>query len=55
MCVVVVQGSLLARGQRILFLDADGASEINDMPRLEKAIDEISSNHVRDSDVAILI
>lgn len=46
-CVVVVQGSLSARGQRILFLDADGASEIKDMPHLEKALDEISSNHVR--------
>ena len=30
-----------------MFLDADGASEIKDMMQLEKALDTISSNHVR--------
>lgn len=42
-----LQGSLSARGERILFLDADGATEIKDMIHLEKALDELTSDHVR--------
>ena len=34
-----------ARGGRILFLDADGATEIKDMSRLEKAIDEVTTDY----------
>lgn len=41
-----VQGSLSARGERILFLDADGATEVTDIERLEKALDEVASDHV---------
>lgn len=33
-----------ARGKTILFLDADGATEIKDMQRLEKALDELTSD-----------
>ena len=44
-----VQGSLSARGERILFLDADGATEIADVERLERTLDEISSSHVSKS------
>ena len=35
-----------ARGERILFLDADGATEVADMERLEEALDSIASDHV---------
>lgn len=35
-----------ARGERILFLDADAATEIADMERLEEALDTIASDHV---------
>lgn len=41
----VRMGSLSARGQRILFLDADAATEIADVERLEKALDEVASDH----------
>ena len=34
-----------ARGGRILFLDADGATEIKDMSRLEKAINELTTDY----------
>lgn len=40
------QGSLSARGERILFLDADGATDINDLQRLETALGEAVSDHV---------
>ena len=39
-----LQGCLSARGEKILFLDADGATEIKDMQRLEKALDEVTSD-----------
>lgn len=39
----LMQGCLSARGERILFLDADGATEIRDMHRLEKALDGVTS------------
>ena len=42
----VEQGCLSARGERVLFLDADAATEIADVERLEKALDEVASNHV---------
>lgn len=38
------QGCLSARGERILFLDADGATEIKDMQRLEKVLDGVTSD-----------
>lgn len=38
------QGCLSARGERILFLDADGATEITDMQRLEEALDGVTSD-----------
>lgn len=41
----VRMGCLSARGERVLFLDADGATEIADMERLEKAIDMIAPDH----------
>lgn len=43
----LLQGSLSARGERILFLDADGATEITDLARLEKVLGELASDHVK--------
>ena len=40
-----MQGCLSARGERVLFLDADGATEIKDMQRLEKALDDVTSDY----------
>jgi len=36
------QGMLSARGRRMLMVDADGATDIRDLVRLEKALDEIA-------------
>lgn len=41
----VRMGSLSARGEKILFLDADGATAITDLGRLERELDRISSHH----------
>lgn len=41
----MLQGCLSARGEKILFLDADGATDIKDMQRLEKALDEVTSDY----------
>ncbi len=40
------QGTLSARGERILMVDADGATEIADLVRLEEAMDEITKDFV---------
>ncbi len=40
------QGCLSARGEKILFVDADGATRISDMNKLEQAIDKIAKDHV---------
>ena len=41
------QGCLSARGEKILFVDADGATRISDVIKLEQAIDKIAKDHVR--------
>lgn len=49
MCVgcALVQGCLSVRGERVLFLDADGATDIKDLARLEKELDSITNDHVK--------
>ena len=42
-----LQGCLSARGERILMLDADGATAIADLEQLEKAMDKLTKDHVR--------
>lgn len=39
----VKAGCLCARGQRVLFMDADGATKVSDMERLEARLGEVSS------------
>lgn len=41
----VTHGMLHSRGQRILFVDADGASRFEDLSLLEKAMDEMCSGY----------
>lgn len=41
----VRMGSLSARGERILFLDADAATQVADMEGLEKALDDIAPDY----------
>lgn len=38
-------GTLSARGERVLMVDADGATDIPDIEKLEKALDEIAEDH----------
>ena len=40
----LLQGSLSARGERVLFLDADGATKISDMKCLEDALTDIAKD-----------
>ena len=42
----IPQGCLSCRGRRVLFLDADGATEITDTSRLENAMDKLAHDHV---------
>lgn len=42
----LLQGCLSARGERILMVDADGATEITDIENLEKAMDGIAKDYV---------
>jgi len=42
----VTQGILHARGQYILFADADGATDIRDLPKMIKKADEIQDRNV---------
>ncbi|KAI9205490.1 dolichyl-phosphate beta-glucosyltransferase Alg5 [Polychytrium aggregatum] len=39
----VTQGMMVARGQRLLFVDADGATKFSDLDKLEAAMDRIVS------------
>ncbi len=41
-----MQGCLSVRGERVLFLDADAATDIKDVARLEKALDALTTDHV---------
>lgn len=41
-----LQGCLSVRGERVLFLDADAATDIKDVARLEKALDALTTDHV---------
>eukprot|EP00731_Ephydatia_muelleri_P030836 Em0022g350a len=43
----VRMGALSARGERILMLDADGATQIADMENLEKGLDTLVDSHNR--------
>ena len=40
----LVKGCLSTRGERILFLDADGATRIADIEKVEKAMDGLTKN-----------
>ncbi|KAI8818456.1 nucleotide-diphospho-sugar transferase [Chytriomyces cf. hyalinus JEL632] len=40
----VTQGILVARGRRILFADADGATKFGDVEKLERKLDSIEKN-----------
>ena len=42
----VSQGTLSCRGERVLMVDADGATKITDMERLEKALSKLTDDHV---------
>ena len=44
---VCVQGALSCRGERILMVDADGATRISDVEQLEKALSNLAKDHVR--------
>ena len=49
-CVTVLsstQGMLSARGERLLMVDADGATLFKDIERLEKEMDSEAPNWVR--------
>ncbi|XP_064405059.1 dolichyl-phosphate beta-glucosyltransferase-like [Halichondria panicea] len=41
----VRMGCLSVRGERVLFLDADAATDIKDVARLEKALDALTTDH----------
>ena len=43
----VKAGVQIARGQNILFMDADGATKISDVGKLETELQRISSGFVR--------
>ena len=45
-CHSLTKGCLSTRGERILFLDADGATKIADIERLEKAMDDLTTDPV---------
>lgn len=45
----LIQGCLSTRGERILFVDADGATKIADVERLEKALDALTTDNVSHS------
>ena len=41
-----LQGTLSARGERILMVDGDGATAIADIEKLEVAMDKMAKDHV---------
>lgn len=43
---LIPQGSLSCRGERMLMVDADGATKISDMERMEKALSKLAEDHV---------
>ena len=43
----VLQGMLSARGRKMLFADADGASTFSDVSKLEEVLEKINSVKVR--------
>ena len=45
--VCLHQGVLCARGESILMVDADGATEFKDLDRLEKALGKDATDWVR--------
>ena len=45
-CAVPPQGMLSARGERLLMVDADGATLFKDIERLEKEMDRIAPESV---------
>ena len=45
-CPAPLQGCLSARGERLLFADADGATSISDLGRLEERLDVLTTDYV---------
>lgn len=51
---LVLQGMLSSRGSRLLFADADGATKIEDLAKLEDALQKDAPDEVAYLDVSVL-